>query len=72
VKTISITLVKNEEDIIESFVRYHINFFDKLLIMDTGSTDATLDILKKLSAENLPIVIIEKAVVAYNQKHMNY
>lgn len=57
-KIISITTIKNEADIIESFVRYHSNIMDLMIILDNGSTDDTLDILNKLKQEGLPIVVI--------------
>lgn len=58
-KIISITTIKNEADIIESFVRYHSNIVDLMIILDNGSTDDTLDILNQLKNEGLPIVVIE-------------
>ncbi|MDR1997304.1 MAG: glycosyltransferase family 2 protein [Candidatus Margulisbacteria bacterium] len=63
-RLISITVLKNEEDIIESFVRYHVNFMDQMLMLDTHSTDATLDILAKLAAEGLPVRILKKPPAA--------
>jgi glycosyltransferase involved in cell wall biosynthesis len=48
---IAITRMKNELDIIEAFVRHHAHSFDKLIVLDDGSTDGTLDILKALQAE---------------------
>ena len=57
-KLISITTIKNEADIIESFVRYHANIFDLMIILNNGSTDDTDDILDKLISEGLPIVTL--------------
>ena len=56
-KIIAISMVKNEMDIIESFVRHTLSFADELLICDHQSTDATRDILEKLRAEGLPLDI---------------
>ena len=55
----SFTPVKDEEDIIESFVRYNMNIFDGMVISDNGSNDKTLDILYKLKEEgyNLDILV---------------
>lgn len=64
-KIISITLVKNESDIIESFVRYNLNVLDEMIILDNGSTDETWEILNNLRNENLPIHI-------YQDKDKNY
>ena len=52
-------MVKNEMDIIESFVRYNVNYLDGMIILDNGSTDNTLKILKLLENEGLPITVIE-------------
>lgn len=63
----SITMVKNEEDIIESFVRYNINIFDGMIILDNGSHDSTLNILKLLKNEGLSIFIFEDKKAEYDQ-----
>lgn len=54
----SFTTVKDEEDIIESFVRYNMNIFDGMVISDNGSNDSTLDILYKLKEEGYNIDIL--------------
>lgn len=58
-KIFSISMVKNEADVIESFVRYNSNVMDGMLILDNGSTDDTLKILKHLKDEGLPLIIFE-------------
>ena len=63
----SITMVKNEEDIIESFVRYNINIFDGMIILDNGSSDNTLKILNLLKDEGLSIFIFEDKNTKYDQ-----
>ena len=57
-KIVSITTIKNEADIIESFIRYHLHIVDLMIILDNGSTDDTLNILNQLEQESLPIVIL--------------
>lgn len=65
-------MVKNEMDIIESFVRYHINIFDGMIFLDNNSTDKTLTILTLLKNEGLPIYIIEDEDEEFNfQKKIN-
>lgn len=66
-KIASITMVKNESDIIESFVRYNLNVVDEMIILDNGSTDETLKILNKLKDENLPIHIFQDEDKNYEQ-----
>ena len=50
-------MVKNESDIIESFVRHALSYADVLLVIDHNSTDETRKILELLQAEGLPIRI---------------
>lgn len=56
-KIVAISMVKNEADIIESFVRHTLSFADELIIVDHCSTDATRKILELLQAEGLPLTI---------------
>lgn len=65
-RILGISLVKNEEDIIESFVRYNLLIMDHLLIIDNGSTDGTLDILESMIASGWPITLTSD-VGDYNQ-----
>lgn len=46
-----IAVVRNEQDIIEPFVRHNLKFLDRLLVMDNGSVDATKHILSQLRDE---------------------
>ncbi|KUM41130.1 hypothetical protein AR539_00340 [Arthrobacter sp. EPSL27] len=66
-QTVSLTMVKNEEDIIETFVRYNLKSIDHMFIADNLSTDGTLDILKALKGEGLPITITTDDDPAYKQ-----
>ena len=66
-KILSISMVKNEADVIESFVRYNINIFDEMLILDNGSTDDTPKILKQLQNEGLSVVIIKDEYREFEQ-----
>lgn len=54
----SVSLVKNEADILECFVRHNIAFVDKMFIIDDRSSDNTPKILELLQAEfaNLEVV----------------
>jgi len=63
----SISMVKNEMDIIESFVRYNTNIFDGMIILDNASTDNTLKILKLLENEGLSIYVLKDEDNEYNQ-----
>ncbi|MGN0939159.1 MAG: glycosyltransferase family 2 protein, partial [Selenomonas sp.] len=56
-KIVLVSMVKNEADIIESFVRHSLTYADELIVADHQSSDATWDILQKLRAEGLPLTL---------------
>ena len=57
---IGIAAVKNEGDIIESFVRYNLRVLDGLAVVDHGSTDGTGAILGRLVDEGLPLLVVDE------------
>ena len=48
----SFTMVNNESEIIESFIRYNYNFVDEMVIIDNGCTDNTIQIVYHLIEED--------------------
>lgn len=51
-KVFGISMVRNEADIIETNVRYHLSLgLDRLLIVDNGSTDGTDRVLERLARD---------------------
>jgi glycosyltransferase involved in cell wall biosynthesis len=56
---IAVTRTRNEADIIEAFVRHHLALFDRLIFLDNGSTDRTVEILQSLKTEGLPITLFQ-------------
>lgn len=60
-------MIKNESDIIESFIRYHLNIFDEMIILDNRSADDSRKIIEKLQNENLPIILIKDNDSYFNQ-----
>ena len=69
-RVVAITMVKNEADIIESFVRHTLSFADMLWIVDHQSTDETGKILQHLKDEGLPIRIELHNEVGYAQSEI--
>lgn len=65
-KIVVVSMVKNEADIIESFVRYYMTFADGMIIVDHNSDDDTGNILNELQKE-YPSLIIEKS---YTVEHI--
>lgn len=56
-----IMTVKNVEDGIENYIRelkFSKNFYNNLVVIDLGSTDDTLGILKELERENINMKIL--------------
>lgn len=66
-KVYCVGMIKNEADIIESYVRYHLNIFDGIVLLDNGSTDRTLEILSHLQLEGLPIYLKHDDTLEYVQ-----
>jgi SAM-dependent methyltransferase len=66
-RIVGLALVKNEEDVIEPFVRHNLRFLDVLFVADNGSADRTREILVSLEREGLRVVVIDDPVVAYLQ-----
>jgi hypothetical protein len=58
-KIFSVLQVQNEADIIESLCRYYCSFCDGILITENWSSDNTLDILRSLIKEGLPVFITD-------------
>ena len=56
-RIVGITMVRNEQDIIEAFVRYHASFMTHLYVVDHLSTDQTPTILERLVNEGLPLTV---------------
>jgi hypothetical protein len=66
-RSVGITIVRNEADIIEMFVRYHVKVFDKLYVINHNSKDDTGLILDKLVAEGLPLVVLTEEIAWHCQ-----
>ena len=57
---------KNEQDILEPFLRHHSPFFDAILVLNNGSADQSTPILNNLVRE-LPNVICIDAPTQKNE-----
>ena len=55
VRVTAISMVRNEADVIEAFVRYHAEIVDELIVVDHRSVDGTDETLRALMAEGLPL-----------------
>ncbi|MDQ2991892.1 MAG: glycosyltransferase family 2 protein [Candidatus Eremiobacteraeota bacterium] len=63
-KIAAVTVVKNDGDVLEEFVRHTLKFVDRLVIVNNGSLDETQKILRALEAESLRLTVWDDHVVA--------
>ena len=56
-KRVGLSMVRNESDVIETFIRHNLTLLDELHIIDHNSSDNTREILTLLKQEGLPIHI---------------
>src|SRR4029079_430968 len=54
-RLVSVTCIKNELDVVEVFVRHALSVVDSMIVLDTGSTDGTREVLAALADEGLEI-----------------
>ena len=67
VALVALAMVKNEQDIVEPFVRHHLRFLDRLYVLDNGSCDRTRAILGSLEAELPGLTVYDDLGFAYSQ-----
>ena len=60
---VAVSCVRDEIDIIEAFARHNLAFVSRLIVLDNGSTDGTLDVLQTLVREGLPIEVVEDRTI---------
>lgn len=63
----SVSMVRNESDIIEAFVRHNLRFIDRLFILNHASSDSTGDILARLQQEHLPVQVFDDSEPGFRQ-----
>lgn len=68
-QSVSISMVRNEQDIIEPFIRHNSKFLDLMIVLDNGSEDRTREILLNLARELDNVIITDWQDGAYNQAH---
>jgi hypothetical protein len=71
-RLVGVALVRNEADIIESFVRTNLILLDALVIIVHRATDGTREILQALAGEGLPLTLGEVQEESFDQeRHTN-
>ena len=66
-RVISLSLVKNEQDIIEPFVRHNLRFVDCMIVLDNGSIDETRTILLECARELGSVIFADSDEFKYTQ-----
>jgi glycosyltransferase involved in cell wall biosynthesis len=66
-KIISVSVMKNESDVVEPFVRHHLALFDEMIIVDHASHDSSAEIVRKMQAEGLPVELRHNRDVEFQQ-----
>ena len=69
-KLFGAAMLRNEADVVESFVRHNLSLLDGLLVVDHGSSDGTSEILDALVVEGLPLEVERDASVGYLQSEI--
>jgi hypothetical protein len=67
VKLVTISTIRNESDILEAFVRYHLQIVDWMIIINHRSNDSSMHILQSLKKEGLPIELTEETSLELQQ-----
>ena len=67
----AVSKVLDEADIIEAFVRHTAAFVSHQIILDNGSCDGTVEILKQLRDEGLHLTLLQNDSRQFNEKKIN-
>jgi glycosyltransferase involved in cell wall biosynthesis len=63
------TIIKNEENFISYAIKSVVDFVDKIIVFDTGSTDKTMEIVQKLAEEYPDKIIFEEKGDCDKKRH---
>jgi glycosyltransferase involved in cell wall biosynthesis len=61
----AICCIRNEQDIIEAFIRHTAVYCDDIVVLDHGSTDRSAEILRSLQKEGLPLHLLHDATLGH-------
>ncbi len=70
-RLVAVTRIMNEDDIVEAFVRHHQPMVDHHLFLDNGSIDRTVEILKALQDEGVPLTVLQNKAPFYAEVRYN-
>lgn len=69
-KIAAASMIKDECDIIELFIRINSSWADHFFILDNGSSDHTPHILRRLAEEGYPVTVTQDPAIHYRQAEM--
>jgi hypothetical protein len=69
-RLIGVAIVVNESDAIENFVRHNLQFLDRLHLIGKGSVDNTLEIVRRLQQEGMPVELLVDPI--HDQRHARH
>ncbi|MBO6304210.1 MAG: glycosyltransferase family 2 protein [Selenomonadaceae bacterium] len=70
-RIVALTMIANEQEIVESFLRYNSNFIDEFVFVSSCCVDNTLIILRHLLQEGYKLRIYEEKEIDFNQKYLS-
>ncbi|RVU16122.1 glycosyltransferase family 2 protein [Methylobacterium oryzihabitans] len=70
-KIIAATRILDEADIVEAFIRHSAHFVSHHILIDNGSNDGTVEILKKLAEEGFGITVYQNRSIHYSERSFN-
>ncbi len=70
-KIVSFTVIGNEEEIIESFVRYNIQFLDQMIFISSCCIDNTLKIIHELMREGINVRLFLEEDINFDQMYLD-
>jgi hypothetical protein len=70
-RLVAVTRVLNEDDLIEAFLRHHAPIVDHHILLDNGSTDRTIAIMRAMKDEGLRITVLQNRSPMFAEKLYN-
>ena len=70
-RVVAVSRVLDEVDVIEAFIRHAAAFVDHHIILDNGSRDGTVEIIRKLAEEGLALTVYQSPSICFSERDMN-
>lgn len=67
-KLVTVSIIRNEADILETFIRYHCQIVDHMIVINHRSTDASPRILQLLKKEGLNLKLADNTALEQPQR----